>query len=101
MARSRNTRPERTIRLVRPRDRHGLLVVRIEAGRDVAHYVVREIACEIGGRGFAVQRLGLGPLYHVRIGPPSECSCECRGFLYRTSCRHILGLLALDRAGAL
>lgn len=91
----------RTIRLIQPRDDHGLLVVRIDTDTESAHYVVREIGCEIGGRGFAMQRLGLGPLYHVRIGAPSECSCECKGFLYRTVCRHILGLLALEREGKL
>jgi hypothetical protein len=101
MARSRTASPERTIRLIQPPDRDGLAVVRIDTGKESAHYVVREIGCEIGGRGFAVQRLGLGPLYHVRIGEPSECSCECNSFLYRTVCRHILGLLALEREGLL
>jgi hypothetical protein len=43
--------------------------------------------------------LGVGHLYHVRIGRRPDCSCECLGFLYRGSCRHILGLLALARHG--
>lgn len=92
---------ERTIRLVQEPDAFGLSVARIDDGRDVAHYLVLEIGSQIGGRGFAMQRLGLGPLYHVRIGSPGDCSCECKGFLYRTYCRHILGLLALTREGKL
>ncbi len=102
MASATQTRPgARTIRMVRPPDEYGLAVVRIDTEFETAHYVVHEIVCEIGGRGFAVQRLGLGPLYHVRIGQPRECSCECKGFLYRTVCRHILGLLALINEGKL
>jgi hypothetical protein len=66
-----------------------------------AYYVLHEIPCEIGGRGFAVHRLGMGTLYHVRIGPPRDCSCECKGFLYHGYCRHILGLLALEQVGRL
>ena len=58
---------------------------------------IREIRCDIGGRGFAVHRLGLGHLYHVRVGRSHDCSCECKGFLYHGYCRHILGLLALIR----
>jgi hypothetical protein len=101
MARASNRATERTIRVVRPAGPEGLMVVRIDTGKESAHYVVREIVCEIGGRGFAVQRLGLGPMYHVRIGQPSECSCDCLGFLSRTACKHILGLLALEREGKL
>jgi hypothetical protein len=67
----------------------------ITRGRQTHYYVFREIACELGGRGFALHRLGLGNLYHVRIGKPHECSCECLGFLYRNRCKHVLGLLAL------
>lgn len=92
---------ERSIRLIVPPGPDGLAVVRIDTEHETAHYVVREIGSEIGGRGFAMQRLGLGPLYHVRVGTPTECSCECKGFLYRTTCRHILGLLALVQAGKL
>ena len=31
-----------------------------------------QLPCDIGGRGFAVHRLGLGTLYHVRVGSPAE-----------------------------
>jgi hypothetical protein len=89
--------PARSIRLVRSTTSDGVGVFCLSTGRGSAFYVFREIPCFIGGRGFAVHRLGLGQLYHVRIGKPEECSCECLGFLSRGRCRHILGLLALLR----
>src|SRR5436190_20128521 len=89
--------PDRSIRLVRPPGGDGVGVFQISAGKTTAIYTLHEIPCQIGGRGFAVHRLGLGNLYHVRVGEPPECSCECKGFLYWGSCRHILGLLALIR----
>lgn len=83
--------------MVQPLAKNGIGIFSITVGEDTVHYVVQELSCEIGGRGFAVHRLGLGNLYHVRVGKPRECSCECKGFLYRGQCRHILGLLALIR----
>jgi hypothetical protein len=94
-------KPARTIRLARERDADGVAVFEVTAGRETAFYAVREVVCDIGGRGFEVHRLGLGTLYHVRVGTPSECSCECKGFLYHGQCRHVLGLLALIREGKL
>lgn len=64
-----------------------------------SYYTFREIPCEIGGRGFAVHRTGMGNLYHVRIGTPEQCSCDCAGFTYKNNCKHVLGLLALERHG--
>src|ERR1043165_4670558 len=58
-------------------------------------YVFKEVACDIGGRGFAVHRLGLGNLYHVRIGTRTQSSCECLGYLRHGHCKHIQGLAAL------
>ncbi len=94
-------KPDRSIRLVRAPDRFGVGVFQIRASGRICFYTFREIPCEIGGRGFAVHRLGIGQLYHVRIGKPVDCSCECAGFEFRGYCRHILGLLALKRAGKL
>ena len=91
----------RTINLIRPPDVNGVGVFRIVADGVTSHYVFREIRCDIGGRGFAVHKLGLGDLYYVRIGRPSSCSCECLGFLRNHHCRHIDGLLALERDGKL
>jgi hypothetical protein len=101
MAASSSKKPSRSIRLVRPPTQDGVGVFQVTVGAETAHYVLQEVSCDIGGRGFAVHRLGLGSLYHVRIGKPEECSCECQGFLFRGHCRHILGLLALVRQGKL
>ena len=94
-------KPQRTIALVRPLNADGVGVFRISIGKLSWLYTVREILCEIGGRGFAVHRLGLGTAYDVRVGQPRDCSCECLGYLYRNSCRHILGLRALINQGKL
>jgi len=91
----------RTIRLVRPPGKDGVGVFSIRDARRTTYYTFREIPCAIGGRGFALHKLGLGTLYHARIGKRAECSCECPGFLARGVCRHVLGLLALGRHGLL
>ncbi len=94
------TAPERVIRLVRPAaDGVGAFLVRV--GDRTTYYTVHEIPCDIGGRGFEVHKLGLGTLYHVRVGRPDDCSCECLGFLRYGRCRHVLGLLALVAEGLL
>ena len=91
----------RTVRIVYPPNADGVGVFCIDTGGECQFYTFREIRCDIGGRGFAVHRLGLGTLYHVRVGRPLDCSCECKGFLYHGYCRHISGLLALIREGKL
>jgi hypothetical protein len=95
------SKPTRTIAMIRPINADGVGVFRISLGSMTWLYALREIPCFIGGRGFVVHRLGLGVPYHVRVGVPRDCSCECLGFLYRNRCRHILGLLALIRTGKL
>lgn len=92
-------RPDRTIRLVRSPKADGIGVFRITAGGRTQFYTFHEIRCDIGGRGFAVHRLGIGNLYHVRVGKPADCSCECLGFLRWDRCRHVLGLRALMKQG--
>ena len=93
--------PERVIRLIRPTTADGVGVFSVRVGTRTTFYALHEIRCDIGGRGFAVHRLGLGELYHVRVGRPADCSCECLGFLRYGRCRHVLGLLALVKRGLL
>jgi hypothetical protein len=93
------TKTPRTIRLVRPATPFTPGVFCITDGKTTNFYTFHEIACEIGGRGFALHRLGLGSLYHVRVGNEMDCSCECLGFLRHGRCKHILGLLALINHG--
>lgn len=93
--------PHRTVTLLRSPAVDGTAVIRVVVGVQATSYAVREIACEIGGRGFALHRLGLGPLYHVRIGTPTNSTCECLGYLRHGYCRHVLGLQALIAANRL
>jgi hypothetical protein len=95
------TAPARTIRLVRSPETDGVGVFCITVGGKSQFYTIYEIGCEIGGRGFAVHRLGMGNLYHVRIHPPIDSSCECLGFLRWGRCKHVLGLTALIEQGQL
>ena len=85
----------RVIRLLRRPGHDGAGVLGITNKRVTQFYVFKEIPCEIGGRGFAIHRLGLANLYHVRIDGPRDSSCECLGFLSRGRCKHVQGLAAL------
>jgi hypothetical protein len=89
------------IRLIRSPTQDGVGVFAVTAKKKTTFYTFHEIPCAIGGRGFAVHRLGLGELYYVRVGTMAECSCECLGFLAHQRCRHVLGLLELTRQGKL
>jgi hypothetical protein len=90
-----------TIRLVRVPPPAGVGVLSITKNRRTTHYTFQEIRCDIGGRGFAVHRLGLGSVYHVRVGQPRDCTCDCLGFLQHGHCKHVLGLQALIGHGLL
>jgi hypothetical protein len=92
---------ERSIRLVSPPDPDGVGIFCLSSGPQHAFYVFKEIACAIGGRGFAVHRMGLSQLYFVRVGRPADRSCECLGFLAHGNCKHVLGLEALVEHGAI
>ncbi|CAN5522889.1 hypothetical protein BH11PLA2_BH11PLA2_21880 [soil metagenome] len=79
-------------------DDRGVGVFCITQGSVTHWYAFKEIPCEIGGRGFTIHKLGLGEVYHVRVGDPGDCSCECLGFLRHDHCKHVAGLRALLRA---
>jgi hypothetical protein len=93
--------PSRTIALVRRPDRLGVGVFRLTLAGKHQFYTFVELRCEIGGRGFAIHRLGLGTKYHVRVGDPADCDCDCLGFLRHGHCKHVLGLRALVLRGLL
>ena len=91
--------PARAIALVRSPTADGIGVFRITVGSEAQFYTFKEIRCDIGGRGFVVHRLGLGTVYHVRVGRRDESSCECLGWLRHDHCKHVLGLKALVGRG--
>src|SRR5262245_25320739 len=96
-----STPSARSIAVVRPTGPDGVAVVRITLGKKHGFYAVKEIQSEIGGRGFAMHRLGVAPLYYVRVGRPEDSSCECKGFYRHGHCKHVQGLKALSDAGLL
>src|SRR4051794_39463368 len=61
----------------------GWFAVRVTEGRKTDIYLVLPIPCDIGGDAFRVEKLDADlntiATYHVRIGEPRQCSCECRG----------------------
>jgi len=93
-------RRQQTVRLLRPPGAAAGIFC-ISEGVKSLFYAFAEIPCAIGGRGFAVHRLGLGPLYHVRTGTDLECSCECLGFLRHGHCKHVRALQTLTDRGLL
>ncbi|MCI0680858.1 MAG: hypothetical protein L0Y71_02040 [Gemmataceae bacterium] len=87
--------PPRFIRLLRAPTPTDVGLLAITTRGKTGFYVFKEIPSAIGGRGFEMHRLGLGTVYHVRVGKPEECACECIGFYRHGKCKHIQGLLAL------
>jgi SWIM zinc finger len=92
-------RRERTVRLLCPPGDDGVGVFSISEGTKESYYTFREVPCDIGGRGFALHRMGLGPLYHVRVGTARDYSCECLGFLRHGRCKHLAALITLVETG--
>jgi hypothetical protein len=94
-----DARREPVVHLLRPPCNDGVGVFKVGAGDKAVFYTFWEVPCDIGGRGFAVHRLGLGSLYHVRVVSRTDCSCECLGFLRHGRCKHLVALLALVQDG--
>jgi hypothetical protein len=74
--------------------------VRIVNGRIDTLYVIVEIRCDIGGRGFEVSNLSNLEIYHVNLNG-RERGCDCIGHLRHGHCKHADGLAALIAAGRL
>lgn len=67
------------------------------------YYTVREIDCEIGGRGFAWTKSEIAvteTVYHVRV-TPDNTSCDCPGGTYRGRCKHADATVKLIELGRL
>ncbi len=81
----------------------GVLYLHVHrSGEAEVGYFVDEVRCDLGGRAFTLTKILDRSTYHVRIGPGSEVSCECKGFLrHRTPCKHIDALSHLITAGSL
>jgi hypothetical protein len=92
-------KPKRIIQLMLSPKKDGTGLFSVTERKKTQYYTFWEIPCDIGGRGFALFRLDRGDVYHVRIGPVEDCSCECLGFLAHSHCRHIETLLQLEADG--
>jgi hypothetical protein len=102
-ARKPRAKPARFIRLV-VAPAGGTGVVRVHVGKQSADYSLREFPSEVGGRAFELVKLGLeadGECYHVRLTNNGQDSCDCRGFVRHSHCKHRDGLAALVAAGRL
>ena len=60
---------------------------------------VAMLASEIGGQGMLLTKHD-GSKYHVRLDG-EHSTCECKGYLRWSHCKHIESLLALEQAGKL
>ena len=106
-ARQRKPRakPARSIRLALLPFEGNPGVVRITVGKQSTDYLLLPIPCEVGGAAYQLSKLGLeadGEVYHVRLtGDPRQDSCDCKGFVRHSHCKHRDGLAALVQAGRL
>ena len=79
-----------------PQWRHLRPDVFVVDGERPAFYLHGPATSELPGRAYSVHPLGRADAYHVRVGSPEECSCECLGYESRRICRHILALLVIE-----
>jgi hypothetical protein len=78
---------------------------------DRVFYTLREVPCEIGGRGFRLDKTleGSGSDrtengYDVRVNGDQDGSCTCKGFTYhrrQKPCKHLDAVRFLISRGAL
>jgi hypothetical protein len=80
---------------MRPRPGAPFGVVRIQVGMQINLYFLQAIPCDLEGRGFALTKLDREEVvYHVLLAGP-QSTCDCKGFLQHSHCKHMEGLLAL------
>jgi hypothetical protein len=79
-------------------------VVRLRVGDEVSDYLVQPIGSDFGD-GFRLTKLdawGDSAPYDVHLSNEGHaCSCECKGWLRWSRCKHVHGLAALRLAGKL
>jgi hypothetical protein len=92
----RRVKPSRSIRwLSRPEGSIPGLVT-ITSGKDRDTYSLQPILADFG-HGFELAKVNADPaaeVYHVNLDG-LESSCDCKGFLRHSHCKHVEGLLAL------
>jgi hypothetical protein len=97
-------KPTRTVQLLLPTFEGNAGVIRLRVGDETADYLVQPIGSDFGD-GFRLTKLdpwGDSAPYDVHLSNDGHaCSCECKGFLRWSRCKHVHGLAALRLAGKL
>ena len=80
-----------------------LLTIRVDD--ESQDYHLTRIPCD-DGEGYEVEKVDSNghvlATHHVNLYPASgHHSCDCPGGTYRGTCRHLLALVALEKAGRL
>ena len=100
-ARQRKPRPKpaRSVRqCVKPHEQ-GLGVLRLTVGGEETDYLLTPLASDFG-KGFLLEKIGAEETYHVNVEGDRK-TCECKGYLRHSHCKHVDGLAALLAAGQL
>jgi hypothetical protein len=74
-------------------------VLRLTVGGRESDYFLSRIPSDFG-RGFLLEKIGAEESYYVNIDGEKR-TCECKGFLRHSHCKHADGLAALLAAGRL
>jgi hypothetical protein len=103
------SRSVRSLRISDPINGARTLVITQDGER--TFYDLREIPCDIGGRGFRLDKTleASGSdrdesSYDVRVDGSSDGSCTCKGFTYhkhQKPCKHLAAVRALVQLGKL
>ena len=102
----------RSVRSLRISDAiNGVRTMVITQDGDRVFYTLKEIPCDIGGRGFRLDKCceGTGSdreesSYDVRVDGAADGSCTCKGFTFHRHgkpCKHISAVQTLVRLGKL
>jgi hypothetical protein len=89
-------KPARSVRLcVKPHEQ-GPGVLRITVGGKETDYFLTPLASDFG-KGFLLEKIGAEETYHVNVDGDKK-TCECKGYLRHSHCKHGDGLAALIAA---
>jgi hypothetical protein len=97
--RAKPRKPERHVALIGRLRK--VRILRLRVGKQTDFYRLRPLASDFG-RAFELRKLGPrgGETYHVLLDG-RESTCECKGFLRWSHCKHLESLHALLAAGKL
>ena len=98
-----------TVRSLRISDPiNGVRTLVITQDGERTFYDLREIPCDIGGRGFRLDKCAEGTgsdreaaSYDVHLDDALGHSCTCKGWCYKAKCKHVDAAAALVRLGKL